>query len=153
MIRTYVKGLDALIREYDRKRDGIEDALDDGCREASEYLMDCIMDKFGNYQPGWEALKEDTITRKIKKGNASNARKPLVDYGDMMFSFDIQTRNRTRKHTVAVVSDDPKLVFHMYGVPSRNVPQRDPVRPTTKEQHDKCFKIITDIVSKAMLGR
>lgn len=145
-IRAYVTGMDAVIRGFDRRIDGMDEALDEGCTEAAEYLQECIENKFGHYQTGWERLKEDTIRKKVHKGNAANANKPLVDYGDMMFSFYIDTSNRTRKHTVAVKSDDPKILHHVYGAPAANVPKRDPVRPTVKEERLNCIdKVIKKI--------
>ena len=153
MLRTYVTGLDALVREFDRTIDGMEEALDEGCLEAAEYLQECIEDKFGVYQKGWAPLKYITRLKKRRKGNGSNSNKPLVDYGDMMFSFYTQISNRSRKHTVAVISDDPKLPYHVYGAPSVGVPKRDPVRPTTKEERETCYKIVRDKVKELMDGK
>lgn len=149
-IRTHIAGIDAVIRNFDRRIDGMEDALDQGCTEAAEYLQECIEDKFGVYQKGWKPLEYITRMKKVRKGNGSNANKPLVDFGDMMFSFYIDTSNRTRKHTVAVKSNDEKLIYHMYGVPSANVPKRDPVRPTVKEERENCIKILIDKVKEVM---
>ena len=39
-----------------------------------------------------------------------------------------------------------KLVHHMYGAPAANVPKRDPVRPTIKEENDAALEIIKDAV-------
>lgn len=153
MLRTYVTGLDSLIREFGRKIDGMEEALDEGCLEAAEHLQECIEDKFGHYQKGWSRLADETIRKKHRKGNGANANKPLVDYGDMMFSFYTQISNRSRKHTVAVISDDPKLPHHVYGAPGAHVPKRDPVRPTTKEERETCYKIIRDKVKELMDGK
>ena len=153
MLRTYVVGIDALIREFDRKIVGREGALDEGCLEAAEHLQECIEDKFGVYQPGWKPLKYETRIKKKRKGNGANSNKPLVDYGDMMFSFYTQISNKTRKHTVAVVSDDPKLPYHVYGVPRKNIPKRDPVRPTTKEERENCYEIIRDKVKEVFNGK
>lgn len=147
-IRTHVVGVDALIRKFDRTQEGIEDALNEGCEEAAEHLQECIEDKFGVYQDGWKPLKYTTRLRKKRMGNGHNSNKPLVNFGDMMFSFSIQIRNRTRKHTVAVVSDDERLVNHVYGAPAAGVPKRDPVRPTTKEERDTCLRIIADKVKE-----
>ena len=55
-----------------------------------------------------------------------------------------------RKHTVAVKSDDPKLVHHIYGAPAANVPKRDPVRPTVKEERLKCIDIVIKKVKEIM---
>lgn len=149
-IRAYVTGMDAVIRGFDRRIDGMDDALDEGCIEAAEYLQECIENKFGHYQTGWERLKEETVRKKVHKGNAVNANKPLVDYGDMMFSFYIDTSNRTRKHTVAVKSDDPKILHHVYGAPAANVPKRDPVRPTVKEERLNCIDKVVKKVKELM---
>lgn len=150
MIRTHVSGIDAVIRNFDRRIDGMEEALDEGCIEAAEYLQECIENKFGVYQSGWKRLKPETIKKKSLKGNGSNASKPLVDYGDMMFSFYIDTSNRSRKHTVAVKSDDERLVHHIYGAPSAGVPRRDPVRPTAKEERENCIEILVKKVKEVM---
>lgn len=149
-IRAYVTGMDAVVRGFDRRINGMDEALDEGCTEAAEYLQECIENKFGHYQPGWEHLKEETIRKKISQGNGANASKPLVNFGDMMFSFHIDISNKTRKHTVAVKSDDPKLVHHIYGAPAANVPKRDPIRPTVKEERLKCIDIVIKKVKEIM---
>ena len=144
MIKVRIKGVDAVVRSYDRKKEGIEEALTEGTEEAADYLIECIEDKFGVYQPGWEKLKPETIFKK-----AMNKTKPLDEFGDMMFSFDKRTSAKTRKHVVHVTSDDPKLIHHMYGAPGANVPKRDPVRPTVKEENDTCLDMIKDAVRRA----
>lgn len=53
-IRAYVTGMDAVIRGFDRRIDGMDEALDEGCTEAAEYLQECIENKFGHYQTGLE---------------------------------------------------------------------------------------------------
>lgn len=143
MIKAHVVGVDALLRNFDRKKKEIEDALSEGCDEAAEYAMEMIGDKFGRYQPGWKQLKPETVR---KKGSDE----PLIDTADMMFSFEKKTSNRTRKHTVTITSDDPKLPYHMYGAPNANVPRRDPVRPTLKEEKENCLKIIHDKVKEVL---
>lgn len=148
--RAHVSGIDAVIRNFNRRIDGMEKALDEGCIEAAEHLKECIENKFGVYQPGWKRLKPETIKKKSLKGNGTNATKPLVDYGDMMFSFDISVSNRTRRHTVAVTSDDDRLVHHIYGAPSAGVPKRDPVRPTTQEERQTCIDILVKKVKEVM---
>lgn len=150
LIRVHVSGIDSVIRNFDRRIEGMDEALDEGCIEAAEYLQECIEDKFGVYQHGWEPLEYITRIKKRRKGNASNSNKPLVDYGDMMFSFDIDTSNRTRKHTVAVTSDDERLPYHVYGVWLTNVPKRDPVRPTVKEERETCIEILINKVKELM---
>lgn len=150
VMRVHVSGVDAVIRNFDRRINGMEEALDEGCTEAAEYLQECIENKFGVYQPGWKPLQYLTRLKKKRKGNGVNSNKPLVDYGDMMFSFSIRTSNKTRKHTVAVVSDDERLLYHMYGAPAVGVPKRDPVRPTVKEERENCIKILVDKVKEVM---
>lgn len=149
-VRVHVSGVDAIIRNFDRRIQGMEDALDEGCTEAAEYLKECIEDKFGVYQKGWKPLKYETRIKKKRKGNGANSNKPLVDYGDMMFSFEIDTSNRTRKHTIAVTSDDERLIHHIYGAPGAGVPKRDPVRPTVKEERENCLKILIEKVKEVM---
>lgn len=150
MIRAHVSGIDAVIRKFDRRAEGMEEALDEGCTEAAEYLKECVEDKFGVYQKGWAPLQYVTRLKKKRKGNGVNSNKPLVDYGDMMFSFYIDTSNRTRKHTVAVKSDDERLVHHVYGAPNAGVPRRDPIRPTVKEERENCTKILINKVKEVM---
>ena len=139
MIKVHIAGVDSTVRRLRALNDDIENALDEGCEEAAESLRDAISEKFGRYQPGWKQLKPETIR---KKGN----NEPLIDSGDMMFSFEIQTSNRTRKHTATVYSEDEKLPYHVYGAPGANIPKRDPVRPTTKEERENCLKIIMNKV-------
>lgn len=150
MIKTRITGVDAVVRQFDRTRDDIEQALTDGTEEAGDYLIECIENKFGVYQPGWEKLKYETIHRKRKRGAGINATKPLIEFGDMMFSFFKKTSAKTRKHVVHIYSDDPKIIHHIYGAPSKNVPKRDPVRPTVKEENDNCLEIIKNAVRRIL---
>lgn len=150
MIKTRIKGVDAVVRSFDRTREDIEQALTDGTEEAGDYLIDCIIDKFGNYQAGWAMLKPETITRKIRRGAGANADKPLVEFGKMMFSFFKKTSAKTRKHVVHIYSNDPKIIHHIYGAPGANVPKRDPVRPTVKEENDTCLEIIREAVGRIL---
>lgn len=152
MISVRVKGLDTVVRSFDRTKENIEEALTEGTEEAGDYLIEMIEDKFGHYQPGWEQLKPDTIRKEKKLGYGSNADKPLVMSGDMMFSFDKRTAVKTRKHVVHITSDDPKLEYHMYGAPRANVPKRDPIRPTIKEENQTAIDIIKDAVRRAIRG-
>lgn len=149
MIKVKVSGVDTVIRSYNRKKAGMEDALSTGTEEAADYLIECIEEKFGTYQSGWAPLKYETIAKERRMGFGSNANKPLVMTADMMFSFYKQTSARTRKHVVWIKSDDPKLKFHMYGAPGANIPKRDPVRPTVREENEKCLDIIKDAVRRA----
>lgn len=149
-IKVKVTGVDAVIRSFDRKKDNVEQALYEGTDEAADYLIECIEDKFGKYQPGWKKLKDETIARKRRRGAGANANKPLIEFGDMMFSFDKKTSAKTRKHVIHITSDDPKLPYHMYGVPSKNLPKRDPVRPTLKEENEKCLDIIRKAVERVL---
>jgi hypothetical protein len=36
----------------------------------------------------------------------------------------------------------------MNGVPSKNIPKRDPVRPTMREENENALKIIVDAVKR-----
>lgn len=142
MIKVHVSGVDRVVKELRELGGNIEDALDEACTEAAEHLRDSISDKFGYYQDGWDQLKPDTINHK------GGSDEPLIESGDMMFSFEIETSNSTRKHTATVYSEDEKLLHHVYGAPNANVPMRDPVRPTTKEEKDECIKIIKNKVKE-----
>ena len=150
MIKVRVTGVDRTVRMYDRTKEKIEEALTTGTEEAGNFLIEEIEDKFGKYQSGWQHLKLETIKRKIRRGAGANADKPLIEFGDMMFSFERVTSAKTRKHVVHIVSNDPKLVHHMYGAPARNVPKRDPVRPTMKENNDKALEIIKNAVERVL---
>ena len=158
-LRVHLSGYDKLLRRFDRTDDRVEEALSEGTEQAAEHLLECIEGKFGVYQQSggrsngpWEKLKYETIVRKRKKGNNANATKPLVDYGDMMFSFEYQTSNKTRKHSVAIISNDDKILYHIYGMRTRTrgVPRRDPVRPTIEEERQECFDIVVDAVRRAI---
>ena len=150
MIKMKVTGIDATIRSFNRKNKDVEQAITDGTEEAGDYLIECIENKFGVYQSGWKKLKYETIARKRRRGAGANADKPLIEFGDMMFSFYKRTRVRTRKHVIHILSDDPKILHHIYGAPSVNVPKRDPVRPTMKKEHNKCLKFIRDAVGRVL---
>lgn len=148
MVTVKVTGVDAVVRSFDRKKRGMEEALDDATEEAGDYLIEKIQDKFGHYQSGWKQLKYETVVRERKMGFGVNATKPLVMSADMMFAFDKILSRKTRKHVVWITNDDPKLPWHMNGVPSKNIPKRDPVRPTMKEENENAIKIIIDAVKK-----
>jgi hypothetical protein len=155
MIRAHLSGFDKFIRTFDRTNQDVEDALYEGTEDAANYLRERIEEKFGVYQSTggtgngpWAKLKYKTIAQKRKRGHGANATKPLVETGDMMFSFDIQTSNRTRKHTATITSDDEKLLYHIYGAPEAGLPRRDPVRPTFEEERQNCFDIIVESVRK-----
>ena len=150
MITVKVKGVDATVRSFNRKKDGIEDALTEGTEDAADYLIEKIEDKFGHYQAGWDKLKDDTIRKEQSMGYGSNANKPLVMSADMMFSFDKKTSAKTRKHVVHITSDDPKLQHHMYGAPCAGVPKRDPVRPTIREENEHALDIIKNAVRRVI---
>lgn len=133
MVKVHITGVDKVVRELRELGGNIEEALDEACEEAANHLAESIGEKFGVLQPGWQPLAESTIW---SKGNDE----PLIETGDMMFSFQVETSNASRKHTATVYSDDPKLKYHVYG--TIDTPQRDPVRPTTKEERDECIDII-----------
>lgn len=148
MVTVKVKGVDAVVRMFDRKKQGMEEALDVGTEEAGDYLIEKIQDKFGHYQPRWKQLKYETIVKKRKMGFGANATKPLVMSADMMFAFDKILSRKTRKHVVWITNDDPKLRWHMNGISSRKLPKRDPVRPTMREENENALKIIVDAVKR-----
>ena len=150
MVTVKVVGVDAVVRSFDRKKRGMEEALDDATEEAGDYLIEKIQDKFGHYQSGWKQLKYETVVRERKMGFGANATKPLVMSADMMFSFDKKTSVKTRKHVVHITSDDPKLQYHMYGAPGAGVPKRDPVRPTIREENEHALNIIKNAVRRVI---
>lgn len=146
MVTVKVTGVDAVVRSFDRKKEGVEDALDRGTEEAADYLIEKIQDKFGHYQDGWQQLKYETIVKERKAGYGANASKPLVMSADMMFAFDKILSRKTRKHVVWITNDDEKMPWHMNGVSSRNIPKRDPIKPTMKEENENAIKIIIEAV-------
>lgn len=150
MVKVRVKGMDKVVRSFDRKTEGVGEALAKGTEEAGDYLIECIEDKFGVYQPGWQKLKYETVVRKRRRGAGANATKPLIEFGDMMFSFFKKTSAKTRSHVIHILSNDPKLIHHMYGAPSAGVPKRDPVRPTVKEENEKCLDIVREAVRRIL---
>lgn len=146
MISVHIKGVDKVVRDIRGISNDLEGALDEGCKEAAEHLRNAMSDKFGYYQKGWKRLKPDTIQKK-------GADEPLIDSGDMMFSLETKTSNRTRKHTVTIFSEDEKLPYHVYGAPNANVPRRDPIKPTTVEERENCINIIKNKVRTFLKNR
>lgn len=150
MLSVRVYGLSSVIRKMDNIDSLTEKALRDACRDAGEYLQDCIMDQFGTYQSGWDRLKYETIAKERKKGYGANASKPLVMSGDMMMSFKNTVAKTGKTYTAIVRSDDKKLKFHVYGAPRAGVPQRDPVRPVAKEEAEECIDIFNKAIKEAL---
>ena len=52
MVTVKVTGIDAVVRSFDIKKRGIEEALDDATEEAVNYLIEKNQDKFEHYQAG-----------------------------------------------------------------------------------------------------
>ncbi len=156
-MKVRVRGVNQSIRWIASVRDSTRHAARLGCIEAAQYLMDVIKEKFGRYQPtggtnggAWAKLTYDTNIRKLIKWGFSN--KPLIASGDMKESFYVNKASTSTAISASVASDDPKLVYHVYGAPRANVPQRDPMLITAIEERDMCHDIIRDEINKVFLG-
>lgn len=154
-IRVRIRGIDNVTRAMARASDATLDGAHDGCTEAAQYLKGKIEDKIGVYQdtggPGggpWPSLKLNTIKRHIRRGGGDT---PLLYTGNMRDSFYVQAGG---KHRLAaqVKSSCDYLIYHIYGVPRANLPQRDPMKCTAKEEAQKCTQIIRDSIKKVLGG-
>lgn len=145
-VKVTLSGVDALIRQYDKKIDDINEAMEAGCDDVGYYLVEKIKSKFPTMTPGH---KPDTPPREARRGGA-HPNAMLVENGDMKDSITYRTSNRTRSHAVNIISNSIKLLWHMYGVPSRRVPKRDPVRPTVKAEKQKCLETIKEYIEDVL---
>lgn len=145
-VKVTLSGVDALIRKYDKKIDDINDAMESGCDDVGYYLVEKIKAKFPTMTP---AHKPDTPYREMRRGGASPFAM-LEENGEMKESITYRTSNRTRSHVVNIISNSIKLLWHMHGVPKRGVPKRDPVRPTVREEKQKCLDTIREYIEDVL---
>lgn len=153
--KVRVRGVDKLIRDMARLDESVHKSAKRGVLEAAEYLKDVIQEKFGTYQESgginngaWQKLKPDTVWRKRKKGIKGD--KPLIESGKMKNSFYTKSATTLEGIAASVGSDDPKIVHHVYGAPSINLPPRDMILVTAVEEKDMCHDIIMDAVNSAV---
>ena len=152
--KTRVRGIDTYIRDLAKLDSRTYSAARDGTVLAAEHLLQKVKDKIGVYQqtggpPGghgrWKKLKFETIKKKLRKYGVGD--KPLYASGDLKESFSVVEGGRGRL-SASVGSSSPYLIHHVYGAPGANVPMRDPIRVTAKEEMEACHKIIEDEIMK-----
>ena len=155
MFNVRIRGIDAALRGLIRADDAIERFARQGVNKAAEHLMDKVIAKFGKYQPtggdpkgygGWRKLKFTTLKKKASKGQPMV---PLIATGETVSSFSIKEGGRGRL-AASVSSSSDHLVYHVYGVPGRNIPMRDPIRITAIEEKQACHDIIEEYVMDAL---
>ena len=155
-IKFRVRGVDRYVRDLSKTSDEAFMNARIGVEKAAEYLLEKVVSKIGIYQPTggeprgygrWKKLKYETVVRKLRKYNVGD--KPLYASGALKGSFSVVPGGKGRL-SASVGSDSPYLIHHIYGAPGSNVPKRDPVRPTVKEENDKCLDIIKDTVKREM---
>jgi len=150
-----MRGIDTSLRSLIRSHDEIYDEARNGINHAAQHFLDKVVDKFGKYQStggdpngygSWKKLKYETIKKKILKGYPKS---PLIMTGNTKDSFSVKMGG---KGTLAasVSSDSDVLIYHIYGAPGANVPMRDPVRITAKEEMQACHDIIEKYVNDAI---
>ena len=152
--KTRVRGIDTYIRDLAKLDSRTYSAARDGTVLAAEHLLQKVKDKIGVYQPTggppggygrWKKLKFETIKKKLRKYGVGD--KPLYASGDLKESFSVVEGGRGRL-SASVGSSSPYLIHHVYGAPGANVPMRDPIRVTAKEEMEACHKIIEDEIMK-----
>lgn len=150
MIKARVKGVDQTIRWFAKEEEQCKIGAQNGVMKAAEYLTQKVKDKFGSYQSTggtgggpWARLKIETMIRKAKKYGFSG--KPLIGYGDMKESIR-PIKGGKGTISASVGSDDPKMAYHVFGAPKRNLPPRDTLLCTAVEEKDACHDIIAEEV-------
>jgi hypothetical protein len=147
MLNVRVRGIDTAIRDLVRTQDDVYDEARAGINAAAKHLMEKIIEKFGKYNPtggdpgghgGWRKLKFETIKKKSNRGYSTA---PLIMTGETKGSFSVKEGGAGRL-AASVHSSSNVLAYHVYGAPGANVPMRDPVRVTAKEEKDACHDII-----------
>lgn len=157
MLNVRVRGVDTTIRDIARCSDELHDGARNGVNNAAKYLMEKIVAKFGVYQltggdpkgyGAWKKLKIETIMKKVKHGYSSA---PLIMTGATKGSFSVKEGGIGRL-AASVSSSSDALAYQVYGAPGANVPMRDPVRVTAKEEKDKCHDIVAEAIFKKIGG-
>lgn len=149
-LKVRVRGIDTYIRDLAKVDRKTYEAAREGTVLAAQHLLEKVRAKIGTYQntggpPGghgrWPKLKIDTIWKKITRYGVGD--RPLLMSGDLRDSFTIVQGGKGRL-SASVGSDSEYLIHHVYGAPKANVPMRDPIRVTAKEEMEACHKIIED---------
>lgn len=151
-----VRGVDTYIRDLAKINDETFKAARRGTVLAAEHLLEKVKSKIGVYQstggpPGgygrWPRLKYETRLKKLRKYGVGD--KPLLMKGEdgLLGSFSVVEGGKGRL-SASVGSSSPYLIHHVYGAPGANVPMRDPIRVTAKEEMEACHKIIEDEIMK-----
>lgn len=156
MFKVRIRGVDRVIRNLVRANDDVYESARNGCNAAAEHLLNKIRSKFGVYNstggdPGgagaWKKLTLGTRLKKVQKYGTD--RGPLIASGKTVNSLSIKEGGKgTLAASVTVDSD--YMIHHVYGAPGANVPMRDPMRVTAKEERDKCHDIIEDYINSAI---
>lgn len=156
MFSVRIRGVDRTIRNLVNTHDNIEDGARDGCNAAAKYLLGKIRDKFGKYNPtggdpgghgSWKRLTPDTIWKKVRKYGHNSG--PLIASGKTVGSLSVKEGGKGRLAASVSVSSD-YIAYHVYGAPGANVPMRDPMRVTAKEEKDECHDIVEKYVMDAI---
>lgn len=154
LVKVRVRGVDQTVRWFAKEEERCKVGAQNGVMKAAEYLAKKVKAKFGVYQQTggtgggpWAKLKLETMIKKAKKYGFSG--RPLIGYGDMRDSIHTI---KGGKGTIAasVGSDDPKMTYHVYGAPAKNLPPRDALLCTAVEEKQKCHDIIADEVYKSI---
>ena len=154
--KVRIRGIDTYIRDLAKLENKTYDAARNGTVLAAKYLLEKVKAKIGSYQstggpPGgygrWPKLKYETIKKKLRKYGVGN--KPLYASGSLKDSFSVVEGGKGRL-SASVGSSSPYLIHHVYGAPGKNVPMRDPIRVTAKEEMEACHKIIEDEIMKVI---
>ena len=156
MFSVRIRGVDRMIRNLVKANEDIYDSAREGCNAAAEHLLKKIKDKFGKYNstggdPGgygaWKKLTPETRWKKVRKYGTD--RGPLIASGKTVGSLFVKKGGKgTLAASVGVESD--YIVHHVYGAPGANVPMRDPMRVTAKEERDACHDIIEGYIDRAI---
>lgn len=148
MFKVRIRGIDTYIRDLAKLSDKTFFAAEDGILKAAQHLLEKVKNKIGVYQPTggdpggygrWKKLKFETIK---KTGS-----RPLIYTGALKDSFSIIKGGKGRL-SASVGSDSDYLIHHVYGAPGANVPMRDPIRITAKEEMEKCHDMIEKEIMK-----
>lgn len=154
MIKVRVRGVDRYVRDLAKLSYETYDGAREGVEKAAQHLLEKVVAKIGVYQstggpPGgygrWAKLKFETIMKKLRRYNVGD--KPLYASGALKGSFSVVPGGKGRL-SASVGSDSPYLIHHIYGAPGANVPMRDPIRVTAKEELEECHKIIEKEIMK-----
>jgi hypothetical protein len=148
LVKVRIKGVDAMVRDLAKTNVEHHMAVERGIMSAAVYLVEKVKARFGTYQStggsgggSWARLTWETNKYKLRKWGFSN--KPLIGSGGMQNSIRVIPGGKGRL-SASVGSDDPKMIYHVYGAPRANVPPRDPLIVAATEEADNCRQKIID---------